>query len=291
MGFGSSDGVRQKFTGYERDSETGLDYAKARYYSSTQGRFTGVDPISGRPGDPQSWNRYTYVGNNPLVFTDPSGMNYFYGTGAIDPNPPEEDRTREHETESALAAYNQRVKDSFGKPQKPKQPQVVDVRQDKAIVKGIAAIQKAAKPLKAGETANLSEVKVLVGNNVTLNNATVIDAYGRSNSNNYGVLRPVAYVGLDQGGNIMTTGLTVSESVTVLGGDTPFTSPTLPEPASGIMIDLQMIGSSDPKTTLTQFVEVVQPGRAVFLIGPNQILKDPGAALVTVKIGEPKRTF
>jgi RHS repeat-associated protein len=47
-----ADGVRQKFTGHERDSETGLDFMQARYYSSGQGRFTSVDPLmgSGRPG-------------------------------------------------------------------------------------------------------------------------------------------------------------------------------------------------------------------------------------------------
>ena len=38
------DNVRQKFSLYERDNETELDYAQARYYSSTQGRFTSVDP-------------------------------------------------------------------------------------------------------------------------------------------------------------------------------------------------------------------------------------------------------
>jgi RHS repeat-associated protein len=70
------DNVRQKFTQYERDKETGLDYAQARYYASAQGRFTSADPLmaSGITGNPQSWNRYTYAFNNPLRFTDPSGM-------------------------------------------------------------------------------------------------------------------------------------------------------------------------------------------------------------------------
>jgi RHS repeat-associated protein len=73
---GSADGVRQGFTGYEKDGETGLNYAKARYLSSTQGRLTSPDPLlaSGRPGEPQSWNRYSYVLNNPLAFIDPSGL-------------------------------------------------------------------------------------------------------------------------------------------------------------------------------------------------------------------------
>lgn len=57
----------------ERDSETGLDYFGARYYSSFHGRFTSVDPGSFVPADPQSWNRYPYTQNNPLKFTDPTG--------------------------------------------------------------------------------------------------------------------------------------------------------------------------------------------------------------------------
>ena len=83
----------------------------------------------------------------------------------------------------------------------------------------------------------------------------------------------------------------MAEYETVTGvGAIPFTSEFAPAP-SGIMIDLQMIGSSDPKTTITQFVDVAQIGRAGFTIGPNQIVKDPGARLVTVKIGENKRSF
>ena len=73
----SSDGVRQKFTQKERDNETGLDYFNARYYSSTAGRFTSTDPIfisDKQTYNPQLWNLYNYVGNNPLNATDPTGM-------------------------------------------------------------------------------------------------------------------------------------------------------------------------------------------------------------------------
>jgi len=66
----------QKFTGKERDGETGLDFFLARYFSSAQGRFASPDPLldSGRPEDPQSWNRYAYGRNNPLRFVDPTGL-------------------------------------------------------------------------------------------------------------------------------------------------------------------------------------------------------------------------
>jgi RHS repeat-associated protein len=68
-------GVRPQFTGKERDVEAGLDYFGARYFSAAQGRFTSPDePLADQdPGDPQSWNLYGYVRNNPLRFTDPSG--------------------------------------------------------------------------------------------------------------------------------------------------------------------------------------------------------------------------
>jgi RHS repeat-associated protein len=85
--------VRQKFGSYERDNETGLDFAQARYYASALGRFTSVDPYviffeMKRGGDaeekiqmlfeyiiqPQNWSKYSYGLNNPLMHTDPTGM-------------------------------------------------------------------------------------------------------------------------------------------------------------------------------------------------------------------------
>ncbi len=63
-----------KFTGYERDPETGLDYAFARYYSSSLGRFLGADPFPSFIGSPQSENRYTYVMNSPTNLVDPAGL-------------------------------------------------------------------------------------------------------------------------------------------------------------------------------------------------------------------------
>jgi len=73
LGYGASDGVRQKFTNQERDNETGLDYMHARYFASAQGRFTSADSVAGSIGNPQSLNRYAYVGNNPMNFSDPTG--------------------------------------------------------------------------------------------------------------------------------------------------------------------------------------------------------------------------
>jgi RHS repeat-associated protein len=66
--------VRQRYGSYERDSETGLDFAQARYFSSIQGRFSSPDPVAGSRWNPQSLNAYSYVWNNPLKLTDPTGM-------------------------------------------------------------------------------------------------------------------------------------------------------------------------------------------------------------------------
>src|SRR5262249_2679007 len=72
------------FTGKENDTETGLDYFGARYYTSSQGRFTSPDPHSegAEATEPQSWNAYSYTTNNPLRYIDPDGMDRhfcFYG--------------------------------------------------------------------------------------------------------------------------------------------------------------------------------------------------------------------
>ena len=74
--YNSGDGIRQKFTGYQKDEETQLDFAEARMYENRHGRFTAVDPLlaSGKSANPQTFNRYVYVTNNPLLLIDPTGL-------------------------------------------------------------------------------------------------------------------------------------------------------------------------------------------------------------------------
>lgn len=70
-----SGGTQAKFqyTGQEKDAETGLNYYGARYYDPHIHRFTQPDEIIQDKYDPQMLNRYAYVRNNPLRYTDPSG--------------------------------------------------------------------------------------------------------------------------------------------------------------------------------------------------------------------------
>lgn len=57
----------------EELDETGLYDYHARLYDPTLERFISADTIVPHPGDPQSLNRYSYVMNNPVNFTDPTG--------------------------------------------------------------------------------------------------------------------------------------------------------------------------------------------------------------------------
>jgi RHS repeat-associated protein len=73
----SSNSTSHKFTGDERDTETNLDHTWFRKYTSAQGRWMTPDPAglaAVDPANPQSWNRYSYVLNDPLDFVDPLGL-------------------------------------------------------------------------------------------------------------------------------------------------------------------------------------------------------------------------
>ena len=64
---------RFTFTGHEKDKETGLIYAKARFYDPDIGRFLNQDLLLGDVGSPPSLHRYAYVESRPTIFVDPTG--------------------------------------------------------------------------------------------------------------------------------------------------------------------------------------------------------------------------
>jgi len=71
--YNTSTTTKWQFTTYERDAESGNDYAMARYHVNRLARFSSPDPVAGSLGNPQSLNRYVYVLNNPLNLVDPLG--------------------------------------------------------------------------------------------------------------------------------------------------------------------------------------------------------------------------
>jgi len=74
------------YTGQRLDGDTGLLYYGARYYDPALMRFVQADTVVPEPGNPQALNRYAYVLNNPLKYTDPSGhwpawLDFLFGAG------------------------------------------------------------------------------------------------------------------------------------------------------------------------------------------------------------------
>jgi RHS repeat-associated protein len=81
------------FTGQKRDNDAGLHFYNARYYDSGLGRFTQPDTIVPNMFNPQSLNRYAYVLNNPVKYTDPMGHEYISGADQRDQLNTESDST------------------------------------------------------------------------------------------------------------------------------------------------------------------------------------------------------
>jgi RHS repeat-associated protein len=263
IGFpGASDGLRKKFTAHERDNETGLDYMQARYYQNLQGRFTSADPLlaSGKSANPQSWNRYSYVLNNPVRLTDPTGYD---GT---DTNP-----------------------DPQQKP--PPQPKTLDLRLDPNIVSAIKEIKENATPLKTGESPQLTSVVVVEGQTSNVENTNLIDASGTVSPRPFtGTIKPIAYIPLDQRDNIIPSGngIVLTEQVkTVRGPDATATGRVLPPP-NGVFIDIQSIPKGMETVEIKQGVRVEQ-GRIQIDFGPHQIIKDAEAGTINFTRGPQKQ--
>ncbi len=67
-------GTDRKFTGQRLDGGSGLYFYNARYYDPGVGRFVSADSTVPDESNPQDYNRYSYVRNNPLIYTDPTGL-------------------------------------------------------------------------------------------------------------------------------------------------------------------------------------------------------------------------
>lgn len=271
IGFGVAEGLRKKFTSHERDVESGLDYMQARYYQNLQGRFTSADPFlaSGRLANPQSWNRYSYVLNNPVRLTDPTGYE-----GKDDTNPDQGGQGKEPQ-------------------QKPTtEPKTLDLRDDPEISAAYRQIKDSATPLKPGERPELTSVIVVEGQTSNVENTRIVDASGAVSAPFTGTIKPIAYFPLNQGGNIIPSGngVVVSEQVTTQRGPRPGTSPTVMTPPNGVSIDIQSAAKGLPTVEIKQTVTVAQ-GRTEIKIGPNEITKDAGAGTISFKPGPQTKTL
>lgn len=189
-GYASGDGVRQQFTSYERDTESSLDFAEARYYSSSQGRFTSIDPLmaSAVLTNPQTFNRYSYVTNSPLTTIDPTGM-----IGII----PLDGLTKVE-------------------PQQPAPAQSTPPPPGGPVSAGPIKIDIGPVPLLPGEEPWPTTLEVVQGNNKGYNGDPLVSPSGEilDQRPHYGVGMTIDYIIRDQAGNPMSTGVLLTETVT-----------------------------------------------------------------------------
>jgi RHS repeat-associated protein len=164
---------RYKFTGKERDAETGLDDFGARYYSSAMGRFTSPDPLlnSGKPWDPQSWNRYSYVRNNPLARIDPTGLYDLNNTcGSGDNKCNKQFRKNADKLKNGLKNLQDKVKNVKDPQQKARLETALKALGTEGDHNGVDVSFGATKQGGAGETDAIYDTKTnsYSGFNVTL---------------------------------------------------------------------------------------------------------------------------
>lgn len=299
--YGQADSARQKYAGMETDDGSNNSHTLWRKYDSSSGRWTTTDPYGGsmNVADPQSFNRYTYVNNDPVNRQDPTGLIYrvsaehgwqymsdfWYGGG----------EWRKRSFWHSLSGQGRSRKGKESKKKKPSkpapdqaappQPQVVDLRKDKIITEELAKLKADAKPLAKGDTPILTSVASILGETYNLENGTVIDAYGNEVTNFTGTVRPVAYAPLDQGGNIIGNGIKVTEYVFTKSGEDPNTTPDVPPTKDGVYIDMQMVPKGTPVTTLTQKVYVdhyIGGHRMRSFVCESQIIKNAAAKTIVV---------
>ncbi len=158
----SAEGNKFKFTGKERDSESGLDNFGKRYFGSAMGRFMTPDPLlnSGQPWNPQSWNRYAYTENNPLRYTDPLGL-YKFGNCSG--------------TDEQCKADQQRFRDSIAKAKEALKGLDPNSKEAKQLQKTLDKLGEEGKGnIKinfgdAGKTDGQPNLGRTVGNSITIN--------------------------------------------------------------------------------------------------------------------------
>jgi RHS repeat-associated protein len=111
-------GKRYRYTSKERDEENGLYYHGARYYAAWLGRWTATDPL----GIPDRPNAYSYVGNRPTQFRDPSGTLDEKALAQCASGPPGERYKCDWTAQFTAARPEERVRASK-QPAKPPSPQ------------------------------------------------------------------------------------------------------------------------------------------------------------------------
>jgi hypothetical protein len=237
--------------------------------------------------NPQTFNRYTYCSNSPLTLTDPTGM-FSISPGGGQGGTPLVSLSSDNDTNSDQRP--RRVN-----PPSPSQPQpaspanespTLDVRKDPKIADAVRTITANGSPLPNGIRPELTDVVVVEGQTSTVTDTVIIDSEGNRSGRFTGTIQPIAYIPLDQNGNIIPAGngVVVTEKVTTEQGAHPTTSKQHYSRSNGVFIDLQSIAPEIGIVGIKQTVTVSQ-GRNQIVVGPNVINKDPFARTITFRPG------
>lgn len=172
--------TRQKFTSHERDEETIQDYAKARYLNFNFGKFLTPDPFGpwamtedekeGFYNEPQKWNLYAYVTNNPLKFSDPTGL-------------------ERYDSNTVNSADEKKIRDAFDAILKygtKKQKEIVRAIQKSDLLiqignvggSAVTGVANAGSTQQKIDTTRLNEVQALGELQITINPGTLATQKG-----------------------------------------------------------------------------------------------------------------
>ena len=106
--------TQQGFTGHQQMDNVGLIHMKGRVYDPTIGRFLSQDPFVQAPTNSQSFNRYTYVSNSPLSFTDPTGYNQADDMGEDSNHPGHSTRNTSRDNDRGNSPTYTYIETSYG---------------------------------------------------------------------------------------------------------------------------------------------------------------------------------
>lgn len=122
--YGGANSVRQGYAGMEEDEGSGMNHTLWRKYDSASGRWTSPDPYGGSMtvDDPQSFNRYTYVNNDPVNLTDPTGL-MLSDIGVYQTTNPECARLVERAEDRGVQNWMAQQREQQRQQQEPQQPQ------------------------------------------------------------------------------------------------------------------------------------------------------------------------
>ena len=240
-----------RFTGKERDSESGLDMFGARYYSSALGRFmipdwaaTATAVPYANFGNPQSLNLYSYVKNNPTTFGDPDGhcCDWQYIAGAV----------------QAYASDNLAAGAFHGNSDNPSF-QAGQIAGDKAaLAQGIGEAAAGQVGVGGGAVMTLSVVGAPEGV-VTMTGSALLEGHGTVTATAAGI-----HLMAETGGSTLQPGPNAGESVPARGPQRDFT-PSEREGVNkaGQETGCHTCGTKDPGTKSGNFVPDHQPPSAL----------------------------